>query len=101
LHDQIRLALEPFIGVRIRRLGDFQMAKKRISSADLSWLILEELKTEGDGPSYITLAVVADPKDGWRAVVGRRSQRSISPEGARRLAAVQKRLRLVYELADG
>jgi hypothetical protein len=75
------------------------MAKKRISSVDLTWLIHEQLRDVGGFPS-ISLAVVADSKVGWRAVVAKRSQRFVSPEINRRLVALQKRLRLEYELAN-
>jgi hypothetical protein len=81
------------------RGGDFRMAKKRISSVELSWLILEQLREHADFPS-ISLAVVADPKHGWRAVVAGGSRRYVTPERERRLDAVQKKLRLVYELAN-
>jgi hypothetical protein len=75
------------------------MAKKRISSVDLGWLIHKQLREDGGFPS-ISLAVVADSKVGWRAVVAKRSQRFVSPEINRRLVAVQKRLRLKYELGN-
>ena len=76
------------------------MAKKRISSVDLSWLILEQM---GDPPSRaarVSLAVVADDKLGWRAVVAQRGRRYMTPDDEQRLVAVQKRLRLKYDLAD-
>jgi hypothetical protein len=68
------------------------MAKKRISSVDLGWLILEEL--EGRGSSRLTLAIVPDDKRGWRAVVAASSQRFMTVEKERELTAVQNRLRL-------
>ena len=79
--------------------GDVMMAKKRISSVDLGWLIFEKLREDGGFPS-ISLAVVADSKAGWRAVIAKRSQRFVSPEIDKRLVAVQKRLRLEYELRN-
>ena len=72
------------------------MAKKRISSVDLGWLILEEL--EGRGSSRLTLAIVPDDKRGWRAVLAASSQRFMTAENERELTAVQNRLRLKYEL---
>ena len=51
------------------------MAKKRISSVDLSWLILEELFDPGSRGARTSLAVVDDVKHGWRIIVARRSQR--------------------------
>jgi hypothetical protein len=47
------------------------MAKKRISSTDLSWLISEQLDA-GKHQTRTALAVVPDEKDGWRIIVGRR-----------------------------
>lgn len=76
------------------------MAKKRISSVDLSWLILEELRDTGSVPRSISLAVIPDAKDGWRAVVAIRSRPFMTAEGERRLAAVQRRLRSEYELGS-
>jgi hypothetical protein len=75
------------------------MAKERISSVDLSWAILEELRNAG-GPPGISLAVVHDDKDGWRVVVDRGSRPFLTAEGERRLAALQRKLRLKYDLAD-
>lgn len=75
------------------------MAKKRISSADLNWLILQELEDIGSIPHGISLAVIHDDKDGWRVVVARRS-RPLTPEGERQLAAVQRKLRLKYQLSS-
>ena len=46
------------------------MAKKRISSVDLEWLILEELmQNRGSRAARPSLAVVPDDKRGWRALV--------------------------------
>lgn len=75
------------------------MAKKRISSVDLEWLILEELMQDrGSRAPRPSLAVVPDNKRGWRAVVAAGSQRFMTVESERELTAVQNRLRLMYEL---
>jgi hypothetical protein len=74
------------------------MAKKRISSVDLTWLISEEMHDSGSRRSRMVLAVVADDKHGWRIVVGKRDERFVTAKDRRRLVQVQKRLRLVYEL---
>lgn len=74
------------------------MAKKRISSTDLSWLILEQLDDPASRAARMSLAVVADDKLGWRAVVAVNSRRFITSEIERRLALVQDRLRQKYEL---
>ena len=73
------------------------MAKKRISSVDLSWLISEELFEYGSRGTRMSLAVVPDDKHAWRVIVANR-QRFLTAEDKRRLAEVQRRLRLVYEL---
>jgi hypothetical protein len=53
-----------------KRLTGGKMAKQRISSVDLSWLISEEFDS---GSRYRkSLAVVPDKKDGWRIIVGKR-----------------------------
>lgn len=74
------------------------MAKKRISSVDLSWLISERLFNSGSRAPRITLAVVADDKNGWRVVVGNRVRRFLTADDERRLTDVQRKLRSVYEL---
>jgi hypothetical protein len=89
---------EPFGGVRIPKRGELAMAKKRISSADLSWLISEELFDSGSRAARTSLAVVDDDKHGWRVIVANRGRRFLTRDDERRLADVQRRLRLVYEL---
>ena len=74
------------------------MAKKRISSVDLSWLILEELSDSRSRGTRMSLAVVPDRKHGWRVVVASGGHRFLTADDERRLADVQRRLRLVYEL---
>jgi hypothetical protein len=67
---------------------------------DLEWLVSEGLR-EGGFPKGVGLAVVPDPNEGWRVVVAVASRRFIRPADAQRLAAVQKQLRKLYELARG
>jgi hypothetical protein len=74
------------------------MAKKRISSVDLSWLISEQLFDSGSRGARMVLAVVADDKHGWRIVIGKRDQRFLTAKDKRRLVYVEERLRLTYEL---
>lgn len=76
------------------------MAKKRISSVDLSWLIVEEMIDPGRRSARMSLAVVSDDKHGWRVIVGKRDRRSMTADDERRLAGVEKRLRLKYDLRD-
>ena len=72
------------------------MAKKRISSVDLSWLISEEFDS---GNRYRTsLAVVPDKEDGWRIIVAKRCRRFLTVADERRLDGIQQRLRLVYQI---
>jgi hypothetical protein len=72
------------------------MAKKRISSVDLSWLISEEFDS---GNRYRTsLAVVPDKEHGWQIIVAKRCCRFLTVADERRLAEIQGRLRLVYQL---
>jgi hypothetical protein len=50
------------------------MAKKRISSVDLSWLISEELFDSASRAARMSLAVVEDNKHGWRVIVAKRAE---------------------------
>ena len=70
------------------------MRKKRISNAELSWLVQEELGINGQ--SRVTLAVVPDPKRGWRIIVSKRSE--LLPPIKSRLDAIEGKLRKVYAL---
>lgn len=75
------------------------MARKPISGTDLSWIILEELREAGVRPQGI--AVVPGRKESdWRVVVEARSRTHMQENDMRRLAAIEKRLRSVYALAD-
>lgn len=75
------------------------MAKRRISSLDLGWLILNELGDPGSRVARASIAVVPDNKLGWRAVVAVSSRRYMTADDQRRLADVQKQLRAMYELS--
>ena len=74
------------------------MAKKRISSVDLAWLISEEVFVPKGDRSRVSLAVVPDDKDGWRIIVGNRSRRHVTAADQQRLANIQRRLRLIYRI---
>lgn len=74
------------------------MAKKRLSSVELSWVVLEHLRENGSVPHGISIAVVSDPKVGWRVAVAIRSRRFLNAEGERAIAAVERRLRSEYDL---
>lgn len=73
------------------------MAKKRISSVDLCWLISEEIDL-GKEQTRTALAVVPDEKDGWSVIVSNRGRKYWTAADQRRLVEIQRKLRLVYEL---
>jgi hypothetical protein len=75
------------------------MAKKRIKSVDLGWIILEQLKEEKEFTHGMSLAVVPDEKKGWRTIVSAGGRKLMRPSVERRLAAVEKKLQSVYTLA--
>ena len=68
------------------------MRKKRISSDELIWRIHEALGTNGQ--TRLALAVIPDPKLGFRVVVARRSQ--ILPAVRVRLFAIEEQLQKKY-----
>lgn len=74
------------------------MAKKRISSVDLCWLIREQMIEEGASMDNVVFTVVPDPKEGWRVALGERSRKDMTPQTSQLLAAIQKRLRNTYTL---
>jgi hypothetical protein len=74
------------------------MAKKRISSVDLSWIISEQLSEIGWPHGRASLAVVSDEKDGWRVIVANRGRCYLTAANEQRLAEIQLRLRSVYQL---
>ncbi|WP_409190848.1 hypothetical protein [Bradyrhizobium sp. RDM4] len=76
------------------------MAKQVISSQDLSWIFLQELRASGKCPIGVALAVVPDRKrDRWRVVIETRSRQIMTPECLRRVEKIEGRLRSVYALA--
>jgi hypothetical protein len=74
------------------------MAKKRISSVDLNWIISEQLFDLGSRRARMSLAVVPDEKESWRVIVDKRGRGFLTALDEQRLAEVQRRLRMVYEL---
>jgi hypothetical protein len=73
------------------------VAKKTISNGDLTALFAERLRTFADCPAGVTIAIVPIP-DGWQAVISHHT-RTKFPLCARRVKAIQKQLREIYELA--
>jgi hypothetical protein len=72
------------------------MAKKRISSTDLAWVFLEQMRSFDDCAGATAIAILPS-RDGWTVVTNRtKSQR---PSCARRIEQIQKRLRRSYVLA--
>lgn len=77
------------------------MAKQNISSNDLSWIFLEELRATGECPTGVALAVIPEGKrGGWRVVIETRSRGVMTPKCTRWVASIEKRLRSIYAL-DG
>jgi hypothetical protein len=73
------------------------VAKKTISNGDLAALFTERLKSFADCPTGVTIAIVPAP-DGWQAVTSHHT-RTKFPLCARRVEAIQKQLRKIYNLA--
>ena len=76
------------------------MLKKRVSSVDLSWMIFERMREEVGKQRGVTVAVVADSKLGWRAILEGRGGRHLSPATIRKLRSIEDELRSSYSLAD-
>lgn len=74
------------------------MAKKLISSADLTALIAEELSEPEWRHRRALFAVVSDERNGWRVIVANRTRRSLNAVDEQRLADIQRRLRGIYAL---
>lgn len=75
------------------------MAKKRVSSVELTWIIVEQLKEDGNFQKGLSVAVIPDSRLGWRAVVEARAQRRMTPKAIKRFAALQKELQELYTLS--
>lgn len=75
------------------------MAKKRVSSVELTWIIVEQLKEDGNFQKGLSVAVIPDSRLGWRAVVEARAQRRMTPKALKRFAALQKELQELYTLS--
>jgi hypothetical protein len=72
------------------------MAKKRISSADLSWMIFDRLRDELGSARSVSVAVVSDRELGWRAVLPARARRK---DVVRKLRSIEREFRSAYSLA--
>jgi hypothetical protein len=76
------------------------MAKKRVSSIDLSWMIFERMREEVSPQRGVTVAVVSDTQLGWRAVLDGRSRKFLSPAAIRKFRSIENELRSKYALAS-
>ncbi len=76
------------------------MTKKSVSASDLTWLVSQELRNSGLYETGVGVAVVSDPKLGWRVVIAERSRSHTygRPERIKHVTAVEKRLRREYSL---
>lgn len=74
------------------------MAKKRVSSTELTWIIVEQMKEDDSFAKGVSVAVIPDSRLGWRAVVEARAQRRMTPRAQRRFAAIEKELQETYAL---
>ncbi|MGQ0685778.1 hypothetical protein [Bradyrhizobium sp.] len=75
------------------------MAKKRVSSVELTWMIVEQMKDDRNFQRGVSVAVIPDSRLGWRAVVEARAQRRMTPRAQRRFAALEKELQESYALS--
>jgi hypothetical protein len=72
------------------------MAKKRVSSVDLSWMIFERLRDEFGSQRPVSVAVISDREMGWRAILGARGR---TKDVMRKLRSIEKEFRSAYSLA--
>ena len=76
------------------------MAKQRISSVDLGWIILGHLKGDKSCPKGLSLAVIPDLSDGWRVIVDPKNRKRMRTSLQQRLAVLEKKLHDIYTLID-
>lgn len=75
------------------------MARKKISSSDLIWMIHERLNEYDDNPFHgISLAIVRGDKGDWTVVTQRKMPKR-EPALATRIGKIEKQLRQQYSLA--
>jgi hypothetical protein len=68
-----------------------------ISNADLTYKFQQMLKTIGDCPPTVPVAIVPDEKGQWSAVISAKLRREY-PDCVNRIQAVERRLRGIYVL---
>ena len=75
------------------------MAKKRISSSDLIWIIHERLKEYDDHPfNGVSFAVIPGSSGEWAVVTSKRVPKR-EPDMSVRIRKIEKQLRQEYMLA--
>jgi hypothetical protein len=75
------------------------MARKRISSSDLIWILHERLKEYDDHPFHgVSLAVVPESNGDWTVVTQSRLPKR-DPDLKVRLRSLERKLRQEYRLA--
>ena len=75
------------------------MSRTLISNADLTYKFQQMLKTIGDCPPTVPVAIVPIEKGQWSAVISSKLRREY-PDCVHRIQAVERRLRGLYVL-DG
>jgi hypothetical protein len=75
------------------------VSRTLISNADLTYKFEQMLKTIGDCPPTVPVAIVPDEKGGWSAVISARLRREY-PDCVDRIQAIERQLRGTYVL-DG
>jgi hypothetical protein len=74
------------------------MARKRISSSDLIWMIHERLKEYDDHPFHgVSLAVVPESNGDWTVVTQNKLPKR-EPDMVGRIRKIEKKLRQEYML---
>ena len=75
------------------------MAKKRVSSVDLSYMIFDRMREVFGHARGVSVAVVPDTELGWRAIVQARSARYLTPATLRKIGVIESELRSSFSLA--
>ena len=73
------------------------MSRTLISNADLIYKFQQMLKTVGDCPPTVPVAIVPDEKGQWSAVISSKLRREY-PDCVIRIEAIERRLRGSYVL---
>ena len=74
------------------------MAKKRVSSTELSWMIFDRMREAFGHSRGVSVAVVPDTDLGWRAIIQSRSASYLSPAAIRKLRSIESEFRSGYSL---